>query len=62
MKLGVEVGLEPGHIVLDGVPVPPTGAQPPIFGPCLLRPNDRQFQLLLSSLVQCDSLWTITLH
>jgi len=23
MKLGVEVGLSPGHIVLDGVPAPP---------------------------------------
>jgi len=24
MKLGVEVGLDPGHIVLDGDPAPPT--------------------------------------
>jgi len=39
MKLGVEVGLSPGHIVLDGDPAPPKGAQPPIFGPYLLRPN-----------------------
>jgi len=41
MKLGVEVGLVPGHIVLDGDPVPPKGAQQPspsfpLFGPCLL--------------------------
>ena len=38
MPLGVEVGLGPGHIVQDGDPAPPhkKGAQPPIFGPCLL--------------------------
>jgi len=36
MKLGMDVGLGPSHIVLDGVPVPPKGPQPPIFGPCLL--------------------------
>jgi len=34
MKLGVKVGLGPGHIVLDG-----DGAQPPIFRPYLLWPN-----------------------
>jgi len=40
MKLGVQVGLGPGHIVLGGDPPPlPKGAQPPIFGPCLLWPN-----------------------
>jgi len=40
MKLDVEVGFCPGHIVLDGEPAPPPiGAQPPIFGPCLLWPN-----------------------
>ena len=37
MPLGVEVGLGPGHIVLDGDPA--KGAQPPVFGPCLLWPN-----------------------
>jgi len=33
MKLGVQVGLGPGHIVLDGDPAPPSSkeAQPPIF-------------------------------
>jgi len=31
--------LAPGHIVLDGNPAPPKGEQPPIFGPCMLRPN-----------------------
>jgi len=33
-KLGMQVGLGPGHIVLGGDP-----AQPPIFGPYLLRSN-----------------------
>jgi len=34
-KLGMQVGLGPGHIVLDGDPAPlPNGAQPhPIFRP-----------------------------
>ena len=35
----MQVGLGPGHIVLDGDPAIPKGAQPPIFGPCLLWPN-----------------------
>ena len=42
MKLGIQVGLDPGHIVLDGdpAPPPPKGHSPhPIFGPYLLRPN-----------------------
>jgi len=41
MKLGMQVGLGPGHIVLDGdpAPPPPKGHSPPIFGPYLLRPN-----------------------
>jgi len=40
MKLGMQVGLGPGHIVLDGDPAPsPKGAQPPIFGLYPLRPN-----------------------
>jgi len=30
MKLSMQVGLGPGHIVLDGDPAPPQGAQPPI--------------------------------
>ena len=33
MKLGLQVGLSPGHIVLDGDPAAP------IFGPYLLWPN-----------------------
>ena len=38
MALGMEVGLGPDHIVLDGdpAPLPKNGAQPPIFGPFLL--------------------------
>ena len=40
MPLGTEVGLGPGHIVLDGDPAPQWGtALPPTFGPCLLWPN-----------------------
>ena len=41
MKLGVQVGLGPGHIVLGGdpAPTPLKGHSPPIFGPYLLRPN-----------------------
>ena len=41
MPLGVEVGLGPGDFLLDWDPAPPrkNGAQPPIFGPCLLWPN-----------------------
>jgi len=37
MPLGMEVGLGPGHIVLEGDPAPPPhiGAQPPIFVPYL---------------------------
>ena len=34
-KRGMQVGLGPGHIVLDGdpAPFPPKGHSPPIFGP-----------------------------
>ena len=42
MALGTEMGLGPGHIVLDGdpAPSPKKGAEPPsIFGPFLLWPN-----------------------
>ena len=42
MKLGMQVGLGPGHIVLDGDPgsSPPKGHNLyPIFGPYLLWPN-----------------------
>jgi len=39
MPLHMEVGLGPGHIVLDGDPALPAkkrGKALPIFGPCLL--------------------------
>jgi len=43
MKLGMQVGLGPGDIVLDGHPAPPAAkghSHPrPIFGPYLLWPN-----------------------
>ena len=41
MKLGVQVGLGPGHIVLGGDPTlpPQRGTAPPNFGPYLFRPN-----------------------
>jgi len=42
MPLDMEVGLSPGVVVLDRDPAPhqkKKGAQPPIFGPCLLWPN-----------------------
>ena len=41
MKLGMQVVLGPGHIVVDGDPAPPPphGHSTPIFGPYQLRPN-----------------------
>jgi len=41
MKLGMQVGLGPGHIVLDGNPAPPPPKEntPLIFGPFLFWPN-----------------------
>jgi len=40
MKLGMQVGLGPGDIVLDGDPAPPLPKGiTPIFGPYLLSPN-----------------------
>ena len=43
MKLGMQVGLGPGHIVLDGDPAPPPpkghSSPHPIFGPYLLWPK-----------------------
>ena len=40
MKLGTEIGLGPGHIVLYGDPaLSPQRGTPPIFGPRLLWPN-----------------------
>jgi len=41
MTVDAEVGLDPGHIVLDPDPttLPKKWEQPPIFGPFLLWPN-----------------------
>ena len=41
MKLGMQVGLGPGHIVLDGDPAPPLtkGHSPLLSAQYLLRPN-----------------------
>ena len=52
MPHGMEVGLGPGHIVLDGEPAlaPQSGtAQPPIFRPCLLWPNGWLIKLPLGT-------------
>jgi len=49
MPLGTEVGLGPGDTVLDGDQAPQKGHGPSIFGPCLLWPNGRPSQLLLST-------------
>ena len=46
MPLGKEVGLGPGHIVLDGDPI---GDPAPHSSPCLLWPKGRPSQQLLSS-------------
>ena len=41
MALCMEVGLGPGDFVFDGDPATPAkGAEPPIFGPYMLWPND----------------------
>jgi len=42
MPFGREVDLGPGDIVLDGDSAPPEKGHitPPLFGPCLLWPND----------------------
>ena len=55
MPVGMEVSLDPGDIVLDGDPAPAkTGHTPTLFGRCLLWPNGRPSQLLLSTcLVVC---------
>jgi len=50
MQLGMEVGLGPGDIVLDGDPTPSLSRKetqhPPLFGLCLLWPNGRPYELL----------------
>jgi len=41
MPLGTEINLGTDDVVLDWIPAPPPlkGAQPPVFGSCLLWPN-----------------------
>jgi len=40
MLLGIDVGLDPGDILLDGdTALSKRGTAPPLFGPCLLWPN-----------------------
>jgi len=56
VPLGMEVGLSPGDIVLDGDPAPPMElgtAASPLFGSCLLWPNGRPSQQLLSCCNPC---------
>jgi len=55
MKLGMQVGLDPGHIVLDADPAPhpPKGHIHPIFGPYLLWPNG----WMDTSSVESDKTW-----
>ena len=51
MPIGTEVCLSPSHIVLDGDPAPPRkghSSPSPLFGRCLLWPNGRPSQQLLS--------------
>jgi len=58
MPLGTKAGLGPGGIVLHGdpAPSPKRGTAPPIFCPCLLWPNGRPSQLLLSTCFKTISL------
>jgi len=51
MPLGKEIGFGPGHIVLDWDPVGTKPPQQPLptLRPCLLWPNGRPSQQLLSS-------------
>jgi len=58
MKLGIEVGLGPDHIALDGIQVPPPkgGWVPPILGPYLMWPNGwRWFKMPL--VMEIGLLW-----
>jgi len=50
MPLGMEVDLGSGHIVLDGdaAALPERGTAAALFGRCLLWPNGRPSQLLMS--------------
>ena len=63
MPFGTEVGLDPGLPVFDGGsasdPAPPYKVAQPsslLFVPCLLWPNDRPSQLLMST---CYASYTV---
>ena len=65
MPLVTQVDLGPGLIVLDGnpaapAPAPNRGTAAALFSPCLLWPNGRPSQLLLS-ICSCNSqcIWTL---
>jgi len=67
VPLGMKVGFSPDHIALDGDPAPPpckwAQLPPTLFGPCLLWPNCRPSQQLLSSCNCCnqfEGLFTVT--
>jgi len=65
MPLGAEVGLGPGHIVLDGDPAAHRKGHisPFYFRPCLLRPNGRPSQQQCRALVSYfNKLTTILVH
>jgi len=52
----------PGHILLHGEPAPPKVAQPPISGPCLLWPQGRPSQLLLSTCMILYAMHNTNIH
>jgi len=60
MPLGKEVGIGPVHIVLHSDPMgssAPHSSPSPLFGSCLLWPNGRLSQQMLSS-CSCDAIRT----
>jgi len=64
MPLGMELGLGPGDILLDGDPVHlmQRGIAAPTFAPCLLWPNGCPSQQLLSSCCSFNNLKSEILH
>jgi len=58
VPLGMELGLGPGDIVLDGDPAPPpkTGTTPPTFRQCLLWPNGWKDQVATPPRQHCTQL------
>ena len=60
MALGTEVYLGPDHIVFTGTKLSRRKghSSPPLFGPCLLWLNGRPSQLLLSSCIEIQEVWS----